>query len=283
MCIKATQVPDEDTIKPDTAIDEVTDTDTGPIDVEVPESEMVDIPAGEFMMGCNEAVDTECEEDEYPYHAVMLSAYKIDKYEVTAGEYKKCVDAGVCNNNNKEEFQYGMYPDCPLGVAGKENYAMDCTSWYGAKTYCEWVGKRLPTEAEWEKAARGTDGRKYPWGNEPGVSCDYAIIFDAGDVAGGCGTYDLWPVGSKENGKSPYGIYDMIGNAMELVSDWYGKYDETSPSIDPAGPEFGVSRIVRGGDYCCHPDGTPKVLRTSWRGFTPPEDLLWGFRCAKSH
>jgi formylglycine-generating enzyme required for sulfatase activity len=209
---------------------------------------MVEVPAGEFWMGCNEAVDTECESEESPYHAVTLSAYKIGKYEVTVGEYQKCVTNGACNNSGNTQYSTNTdYSYCNLGVTGKDYHPMQCVSWYGAKAYCEYIGQRLPTEAEWEKAARGTDGRKYPWGNEQ-VSCDYAVMNDPNAGGDGCGNGGTMPVGSKEAGKSLYGTYDMMGNVWEWVNDWYdGTYYESSPTNDPAGPETGGLRVLRGG------------------------------------
>jgi len=273
-----------DTTQPDDIIDTTTpdaDSYSGPDDI----GAMMDVPAGEFMMGCNEAVDAACESGEYPYHAVTLSAYKIGKYEVTIGEYQKCVDAGDCNNDNNEEPHYatvGDHESCNLGTTGNESYPVQCVTWYGAKAYCEWLGGRLPTEAEWEKAARGTDGRKYPWGNEPTVSCDYAVMYD---IYAGCGTGGPMPVGSKEAGKSLYGVYDMIGNVQEWVNDWYDEdYYGSSPTSDPTGPESGSSvdyRAKRGGAWSSTND---HVLRASSRsGLYPGSYGIYGdgFRCAK--
>ncbi len=246
---------------------------------------MVSVPAGSFQMGCNEAVDDQCDSDESPYHAVTLSAYKIDKYEVTSGEYQKCVDAGDCNNDNGDEPHYLEYSEalyCNFGATGKGDHPMNCVSWYGAKAYCAWAGKRLPTEAEWEKAARGTEGAKYPWGNEPEVSCEYAIMCDSETETSGCGTDSTWVVGSKEKGKSPYGTYDMIGNVWEWTNDWYGSYYyETAPSENPAGPESGVSRVLRGGSWS--DIGDYGDLRASNRLKYDPDnrDGSFGFRCAK--
>ncbi|HNW83628.1 MAG TPA: formylglycine-generating enzyme family protein [bacterium] len=250
---------------------------------------MVSVPAGSFQMGCNEAVDDQCDSDESPYHEMTLSAYKIDKYEVTAGEYQKCVDAGDCNNSNESEPHYYTTtddPSCNLGATGKGDHPMQCVSWYGAKAYCEWKGLRLPTEAEWEKAARGTEGAKYPWGNEPEVSCEYAImapyIAETDEYDNGCGTDSTWVVGSKEKGKSPYGAYDMIGNVWEWTNDWYGEtYYETTPSENPAGPESGGNRVLRGGSWSNSSDYN--LLRASSRASTTPDswNTYYGFRCAK--
>lgn len=249
--------------------------------------EMVDIPAGKFWMGCNEIKDYDCLIVEFPYHEVFLPAYKIDKYEVTVSQYLSCVEAGKCNNDDKEKPHYveksdGLY--CMLGTGGSR-YPVNCISWYGAKAYCEWVGKRLPTEAEWEKAARGTDGRTYPWGSG-GASCFQAVIFEeiydnGPDTTGcGCGSGGPWAVGSKPDGVSPYGVYDMSGNVYEWCSDWYdGDYYSFSPSDNPTGPKSGKSRVVRGGYWCSEEES----VRASYRDGGSPDIRLDinGFRCAK--
>ncbi|HSA34030.1 MAG TPA: formylglycine-generating enzyme family protein [bacterium] len=246
--------------------------------------EMVSVPAGEFQMGCNSAVDDQCGGDESPYHAVTLSAYKIGKYEVTVGEYQQCVTNGACNNNGENYHYYTNtdYESCNYGAEGKGIHPMQCVTWYGAKAYCEWIGGRLPTEAEWEKAARGTDGRKYPWGNEPTVSCDYVVMFDSNAGGLGCGTGGTMPVGSKPNGISPYGAYDMIGNVWEWVNDWYASgYYASSPTNDPTGPETGDARVLRGGSWRSYDDNR---LRASSRYLYNPGGSSYyylGFRCAK--
>ncbi len=268
----------DDAIGPDASTDDAQPDDL--LDIEQPDADtiydgMVEVPAGEFMMGCNEAVDTECDPSEKPYHAVTLSAYKIDKYEVTAGEYQECVDAGACNNDSEAEPQYASSTDdanCPLFMLGKEEFPMQCVTWYGAKAYCEWVGRRLPSEAEWEKAARGTDGRKYPWGNDP-VSCDYAVINECGGSAG--------EVGSKEAGRSPYGAYDMAGNVQEHVNDWYNvDYYAYSPQQDPPGPGSGNMHVLRGGGF---ESSVGSYFRSSYRFASEPDEQHngFGFRCAK--
>ncbi|HSA33425.1 MAG TPA: formylglycine-generating enzyme family protein [bacterium] len=287
------ETQDTDTLDPDVMLDELqpeeaidavtTDIDTYIVPDDI--GAMVEVPAGEFQMGCNESVDTACQTNEYPYHTVMLSAYQIGKYEVTVGEYQNCVDAGACNNNG-DYYHIHYYSNaddarCNFGVTGKESHPMTCVTWHGATAYCAYVGQRLPTEAEWEKAARGTDGRKYPWGNE-GLSCDYAVISEASAGGDGCGSGGTMPIGSRKAGISPYGAYDMIGNVWEWANDWYGDtYYETSPANDPAGPESGTSHVVRGGSWYTYRDVI--YLRTSYRYFYKPHMLsdFAGFRCAK--
>ena len=132
---------------------------------------MVAVPAGEFWMGCNDRVDDECKNDEKPYHQVYLDAFYIDKFEVTQGDYDQCVSAGKCRDNKK----YDGFTGDRQPVVGVD--------WNDAKNYCEWAGKSLPTEAEWEKAARGTDGRKYPWGNQT-IGCSRANYGDCNKLNG---------------------------------------------------------------------------------------------------
>jgi formylglycine-generating enzyme required for sulfatase activity len=240
---------------------------------------MATVEAGPFNMGCNGAVDNDCNNNESPYHTVTLSFYQIDIYEVTVSKYQSCIDDGACNNDNGSEPHYYTttnYSFCNLGASGKDNHPMNCVSWYGAKAYCEWVGKRLLTEAEWEKASRGTDGRIYPWGNEE-ATCDYAVMYDSGN---GCGTNDTMEVGSKPNGVSPYGLYDMSGSVWEWVSDWYGAdYYATFSTSNPTGPESGMTRVLRGGSWVSYPYN---LRSSSRRNYSPTlRDYDVGFRCAK--
>ena len=231
--------------------------------------EMVTIPAGTFWMGCNAALDTDCNNNnEFPYHEVFLSEYKIDRTEVTQGAYATCVASGVCSKpgGNWSPVELSDYP-----VAG--------LTWSSANDYCHWIGKRLPTEAEWEKAARGTDGRIFPWGNEP-ATCERAVMSSNGD---GCGTGGTLPVCSRSPaGDSPYGLCDMAGNLWEWVSDWYGaEYYYDSPLSNPTGPPSGPTREFRGG---WAGNASSGVMRASNRnsgngwGSSDPER---GFRCAK--
>jgi sulfatase modifying factor 1 len=185
---------------------------------------MVLVPAGDFMMGCNYTVDNVCGKDERPYHKVYLDAFHIDKYDVTNAQYGQCVSAGSCSANDK--FVGLTDPQQP--VVGVD--------WNQADVYCKWAGKRLPTEAQWEKAARGTDGRKYPWGNQE-PTCDLAVFYSVQNM--GCGRNSTWPVGSKPAGASPYGAMDMAGNMWNWVSDRYDEnYYQSSPNRNPTGPEL---------------------------------------------
>lgn len=291
LCVDPTETPDKDTFVNDSTTNDSTINDTEQPEVDygiVPPGEMVDVPAGEFQMGCNEAVDDQCYQNESPYHAVTLSAYKIGKYEVTAAEYHQCIVAGACNNEGEHLYYDGESEHCRYGSSTTANFPMNCVSWYGAKAYCEWIGGRLPTEAEWEKAARGTDGWKYPWGNDPVVSCAYAEYYNYDNETGeecGCGRGDgPSEVGSVPAGISPYGAYDMIGNLWEWVNDRYGEtYYETSPTNNPAGPETGDDRVLRGGGWRVSSSCSGDSLRASVRAGWPPtaiySDAVLGFRC----
>jgi len=216
------------------------------------------IPEGEFTMGSNTGLP-----NEQPVHQVYLDAYYIDKYEVTNSQYRKCVDAGVCQppskTRNYDNPEYAKHP-------------VTYVDWYSANAYCAWRGAHLPTEAEWEKAARGTDGRIYPWGNS--MSCDFANGSE-------CKIGDTVPVGSYPQGKSPYGVYDMAGNVWEWVSDFFDpSYYAYSPKNNPTGATDSTGHVFRGGAWISVPD----ALRSSFRyGFGP---LLSeggvGFRCART-
>ena len=221
---------------------------------------MVLVPAGEFWMGCNYQAER-CADDERPYHKVYLDAYYIDKYEVTQADFNKCVSVGQCNANEKEE-----------GFAGDRQPVVR-VSWFDANIYCQWVGKRLPTETEWEKAARGTDGRVYPWGNEiDALKANYGKDPGVGRTT---------PVGTYPAGASPYGALDMAGNVWNWVADWYDEnYYKSSPDHNPKGPLSGQARVLRGGAW----KYMANVLHSSLRGYDDPAGRYnsVGFRCAKT-
>lgn len=231
------------------------------------------IPEGSFWMGCDGVaaggpcdVDYNCAADEKPYHEVILPAYYIDRTEVTVEAWGECVTDGICTEPSTGSF-------CNWKATGREGHPVNCINWSQAAAYCGWAGKRLPTEAEWEKAARGTDGRKYPWGNDP-AACDLAVM-------GGCPGDTLDVCSKTPAGDSPYGLCDMAGNVWEWVSDWYDSgYYSSSPASNPAGPDSGSNRVSRGGSF----DSGPETVRTMNRGIDYPYadyagDL--GFRCAK--
>jgi formylglycine-generating enzyme required for sulfatase activity len=213
-------------------------------------SEMILIPAGEFLMG---SPPEEGNSDEHPQHTVYLDAFYIDKYEVTNAQYKKFMDAtghaapSWWNDNNFNK------PEQPVvGV-----------TWFDAEAYCKWANKRLPTEAEWEKAARGTVGRRYPWGNEvPNAGGIWRANYYIGENGVDDGFQYAAPVGSFPAGVSPYGIHDMAGNVLEWVADWYdGGYYSVSPKNNPKGPNSGSVRVLRGGAWL----GSVNLLRAASR------------------
>lgn len=222
---------------------------------------MMLVPAGEFTMGSTEGAD------EQPVHRVFLDTYYMDKYEVTVEQYAKFLEGpSLTAPPNWDIMKQPSHQKRPVAFV----------DWADAATYCRWAGKRLPTEAEWEKAARGTDGRIFPWGNESPTRLH--ANFGKKDWSNHAA---LVPAGLLEDGKSPYGIYDLAGNVWEWVSDWYDKdYYKHSPSQNPKGPERGEDKVVRGGAW----DLGPKYLRSAIRfGYTPSfeRDSL-GFRCAKT-
>ena len=212
--------------------------------------DMVLIPAGEFLMGSNDG-----EDDEKPVHRVYLDAYYIDKYEVTNKQYREFVEA----TGHKTPRQWG-----------EDNHPVLYVSWEDAVAYATWAGKRLPTEAEWEKAARGgLVGKEYPWGD--GIDSGKANYKD--------NVGKTTPVGSyPPNG---YGLYDMAGNVWEWCSDWYDDdYYANSPSKNPQGPSSASCRVRRGGGW----DTFARRLRCADRYYYYPGDMSYdlGFRCSKS-
>jgi formylglycine-generating enzyme required for sulfatase activity len=233
---------------------------------------MVSVAAGSFWMGCNDAVDTECQADgrEAPYHQVWVPAFKIDKHETTVSDFAACVTNSGCTAADTGS-------GCNFNVAGKENHPINCVDWNRAKAYCTWVGKRLPAEAEWEKTARGTDGRKYPWGNDV-LDCNRAV-----HSVSPCSNSGTATVGSKPTGVSPYGAMDMVGNVWEFTEDdWHSGYtgapNDGSPWIDTPRAEW---RVYRGGAFS---GNNPAYLRSSVRAQFPFDtgSNTLGFRCAIS-
>ena len=232
-------------------------------------------------MGCPENFD-DCYENEKPRHEVKLKQFEIMKFLVTIGEYEKCIENGACNNNHPTIQHYsisGMNPSCNLYSERSKDHPMNCVSWYGAKAYCEWKGMRLPTEAEWEYAARGNDDRIYPWGNEQ-PTCKHAVMTEKGREWG-CGRDETWSVGSKIEGASFFGLYDMAGNLWEWVEDdWTGNYENaTGDGKARINQEERLFKVLRGGGYTY---GGNSMRATLSQRLTPQKNRATnGFRCAK--
>ena len=233
-----------------------------PLSAPLADRSMTVVPAGEFVMG-----SVTGDADEQPVRRVYLDTFFIDLYQVSVGQYAKFLEA----------TSQAAPPDWSImNKSRHQNRPVVNVDWADANAYCIWAGKRMPTEAEWEKAARGTDGRTYPWGNELPTG------FRANSMREKWSNHwVLMPVGMYEEGKSPYGLYDMAGNVWEWVSDWYASdYYASSPSQNPVGPSTGESKVIRGGSW----GSGPKDLRSADRDTHVPSTrgLGTGFRCAKN-
>lgn len=251
---------------------------------------MVLIPAGTFVMGARQN-DALAGPDEKPEHEVTLDPFYIDKYEVSVAQYAAFLNRlgsydKACHNFDctlpRERIGYTSYlMEQDLGdgtrqyaaLTGFANYPANHITWYGADAYCRSVGARLPTEAEWEYAARGTDGRLYPWGNEqptPRHAVYQSNSFD-----------NLKPVDALPDGASPFGVFGMAGSVWEWTADWYDeRYYQHSPAVNPTGPEFGLTRAVRGGAWPNN-NQADRIRATNRSALSP--DLISatvGFRCA---
>lgn len=220
---------------------------------------MVLIPPGEFQMGAEDGLP-----DARPMHRVYVSTYWLDRHEATNRQYRRCVESGGCAPPKDQS----AYDDPDLA-----DHPVTNVTWAQARHYCGWLGKRLLTEAEWEKAARGIDGRLYPWGNTDEVAKARPRLAERAKN----GTA---PVGTMDFERSPYGVADLVMNVSEWVNDWYAEdFYRSSPSRDPQGPARGTFRVLRGGE----PSDRPLELRASFRGW---DDMTYwgpslGFRCAQ--
>ncbi|MBI5351218.1 MAG: SUMF1/EgtB/PvdO family nonheme iron enzyme [Chloroflexi bacterium] len=217
----------------------------------------VNVPAGEFIMGVGAKGNS-------VRHVVYLDAFWVDRVEVTNAMYKICVEAKACSLPADENiyFRKWIYRDHPVVYI----------TWFEADEYCRWAGRRLPTEAEWEKSARGTDAREYPWGNtSPNArlaNFDETLILQAVSSF----RYSL--------GTSPYGAINMSGNVREWIADWYGNnYYETSPYANPQGPETGEFRVLRSGSY--NEDRREIAVYRRYHHDPHSAGINRGFRCAQ--
>lgn len=228
------------------------------------EEDMVTIPAGPFVRGT-----TSGGFDEQPQRTIVLDTFSIDRYEVTNYQYQQFVLA----TGHRKPGPPSRYAKS-IGRMRGTNQPVVYVSWEDANEYCRWKGKRLPTEAEWEKAMRGSDGRLWPWGNqEQPSSANWARVQDGYEVSA--------RVGSFQADKSPYGVMDGAGNVMEWVGDWYSEsYYKNSPDQNPLSPEYGTYRVLRGGGYTT----TGADIRITSRSKMVPDfrDETIGFRCAIS-
>jgi formylglycine-generating enzyme required for sulfatase activity len=229
---------------------------------------MAFVPEGPFMMGSEGG-----KADEQPAHERLVGPFWIDLHEVSVEQYEACVEAKSCAPALPPGPSAPYYTS---GAPGKAKHPINGVTWFQARSYCQWKGKRLPTEAEWEKAARGTDARLYPWGNEA-PDCPRAVME-------GCGQGVAWtqPVGEREAGKSPYGLYDMAGNLLEWVADLYQPDAYTfsgDTDSEAQGEKLGDRRVMRGGAF--HHTGAD--LWVTRRQAAPPMQALGyvGFRCAQ--
>lgn len=234
-----------------------------PLDVKTSEMDdmvQVFVPEGEFLMGKGEVYKNA----DSPQHTVFLDAFWIDKVEVSNAMYIKCMRAGFCTGlvSDNIYYQNWVYRDHPITYV----------TWVQANEYCQWAGRRLPTEAEWEKAARGTDGRMYPWGDDAPnprlANFSGSMIHEAVSVY-------RYPLGA-----SPYGALNMSGNVREWVIDWYDpKYYLSSPRTNPRGPEVGLENSMRSGSY--NEDGREIAVTSRYQHEPQSAGLSRGFRCAQ--
>ncbi len=256
---------------------------------------MVLIRGTNFMMGSVPGVG---DADELPAHRVTLGAYCIDRTEVTVGQYRQCMQGGTCSLHTtvalpglsaQDTQMYSQY--CNGARTDRDNHPINCLDWSQADTFCHSRNGRLPTEAEWELAARGPDQRLYPWGQPApsrqllnGCDADCQSLFERPGRPRGATIHDSTdgfgstaPVGTFTAGASLFGLQDMAGNVGEWVGDWYGPYGNI-PVTDPAGPTSGTDRVVRGGHW---QSSNPRAVRGAARVHTAPTVRLAtvGFRC----
>jgi sulfatase modifying factor 1 len=250
--------------------------------VEPTATDMIAIPAGPYWTGCELGEDPSCRARDGALLQLELPDYAIDRYEVTVADFRRCVQAGGCDASGMSGFADAAdnfdWVYCNWSKEGKDDHPINCVSWKQASSYCGWADKRLPTEAEWEKAARGTDQRTYPWGDEM-ISCEYAVTNETGKPGDkGCGRDSTYPVGSKPKGASPYGVQDIVGNVWEWTADVY----VAAPGVveESHGKDHHVGK---GG---CWGSGNPWNSRISWSHHYSADyrsNVRLGFRCAKDN
>ena len=217
------------------------------------------VPEGEFIMGFGEN-----QQGSWPQHVVFLDSYWFDRVEVTNSMYAECVKASVCSAPSDDSPYYGIW--------AYRNYPVTYVTWYQAEDYCHWANRRLPTEAEWEKAARGTDGRIYPWGNDP--PNPRLANFDMTMIHESVPSY-RYPLGA-----SIYGVLNMSGNVREWIADWYDPhYYIVSPYANPKGPATGTERSLRSASY--NEDQREIAVYRRYRHEPQSPGLSRGFRCAQ--
>jgi len=243
---------------------------------------LVFVPAGEFTMGSDDSASGAFEG---PAHMVDLEGFWIDQTEVSNEQFAACVRAGACSGpySTASATRDAYYGNPDFG-----RYPVIHVDWLGASAYCKWAGRRLPSEAEWEKAARADASVLYPWGNAWDVQTIPRVNFSDKNDAGGAsdtvaddGYGDTAPVASYPDGASRYGVYDMSGNVWEWVNDWFGaQYYSESPSANPPGPASGAGRVLRGGSWSSDTSNIRSANRVWLPADASGDDI--GFRCARS-
>jgi len=237
------------------------------------EGGMFQIPGGAFTMGYDGPLPSE--PNERPAHLVKVATFWIDGTEVTVGDMRACMDRGDCT------ARLGKGPLCTLGRSDPK-LPVNCVPWHAADAYCRAVGKRLPSEAEWELAAGAGQRTRYPWGSVP-PTCLLAVTLMTNFSGASCSPQGPAQVGTHPRGASPFGVEDVVGNVEEWVADWYADRYEVEPSLaaapSPRGPAFGVAHVLRGGGWMSRPRDARVTVR-SWGSMNESGPNV-GFRCAK--